>query len=127
MILFWVDDAIFYAKSKKSIDDVILSLNDTLLLEGEEDMAGFLGMNISRNEDGSKEIIAMTQTGLVDRILQTMDMLDSDVKYTPADKEPLHKDLMGEPCYESWEYRSIVGIMLYLTGSTRADIVYAVH
>ena len=76
MILFWMDDAIFFAKSKKSIDDVILSLKDIFLLEREEDMAEFLGINISRSKDGNKDIITMTQTGLIDRILRAMDMLD---------------------------------------------------
>ena len=103
MILFWVDDAIFYVKSKKIIDDVILSLKDNFLLEKEEDMAGFLCINISRSKDGGKEIITMTQTALTDRILQAMDTVDSNIKYTPADKDPLHKNLMGEPCCESWE------------------------
>ena len=114
-------------KSKKSIDDVILSLRDNFLVEREEDMAVFIGINISRSKDGSKEIITMTHTGLIDRILQAMDMLDSNVKYTPADKDPLHKDLMGEPCCEAWKYRSIFGMMLYLAGSTLLNIIYAVH
>ena len=33
----------------------------------------------------------------------------------------------GDLCMEEWEYRSVVGMMLYLAGSTRLDIVYAVH
>ena len=107
MILFWVDDAIFYAKSKKIIDDVILSLKDIFLLERDKDMARFLGTNISRSKygskDGSKDVITMTQTGLIDRILRAMDMLDSNPKYTPADKNPLQKDLIGEPWCEELE------------------------
>ena len=34
---------------------------------------------------------------------------------------------MGEHCCEAWEYRSVSGMMLYLAGSTRSDIVYVVH
>ena len=38
----------------------------------------------------------------------------------------IHKDLDGESCSEELEYRSIVGILLYIAGSARPDISYAV-
>ena len=37
------------------------------------------------------------------------------------------KDLKGNPCSEEWNYRSIVGMMLYLVGISRPDIAYAAH
>ena len=37
------------------------------------------------------------------------------------------KDADGDPCCENWVYISIVGMILYLGGSTRPDIAYAVH
>ena len=49
------------------------------------------------------------------------------MKYTPADKDPLCKDEDGDPCCDNWNYRSIVGMMLYLAGITRPNIAYAVH
>ena len=33
----------------------------------------------------------------------------------------------GDLCMEEWEYRSVLGMMLYLDGGTRPDIAYAVH
>ena len=124
-VLFWVDDCIFYSKTQSLIDKVILSLKDEFLLEREEDMAGFLGINISR--DANNKSLSMTQTGLIERILTAMDMEDCNLKYTPAEKDPLCKDVDGDPCSESRDYKSIVGMMLYLAGSTRPDIAYAVH
>ena len=56
-----------------------------------------------------------------------MNMTDSNPKFTPGDKFPLVKDADGDPCREDWEYRSVVGMMLYLAGSNRPAISYAVH
>ena len=124
MVLFWVDDAIFYSKTTKSIDDVILSLKDELLLEKEEDMAGFLGIQLIQDKNNS---LIMNQIGLIEMILSAMDMEDCNHKNTPEEKNMLYKDVGGAPCCEYWYYRSIVGMMLYLAGSNRPDIAYAVH
>ena len=54
-------------------------------------------------------------------------MLICNPKFTLAEKGPLCKDLDGQPCCEEWGYCSIVDTMLYLAGSTRPDIAYAIH
>ena len=51
MLLFWVDDLIFYAKDDASINKIMYSLKDEFLLEREEDMAGFLGIKLKIIED----------------------------------------------------------------------------
>ena len=125
IVLFGVDDCIVYAKESKTIDNMISSLKDEFLLEREEDMAGFLGLNIQRDVD--KGTITLLQTGLIEKILIATKLEECNPKFTSADKVPLDKDLDGDPCREDWEYRSIVGMLLYLAGSTRPDISYAVH
>ena len=87
-------------------------------------MAWFLGIQIDRTTKGT---VVLTQTGLIDRILVLIELEDCNIKHPPADKLPLGKDLEGDPCREQWEYRSVVGMMLYLAGNTRPDIAYAVH
>ena len=87
-------------------------------------MAGFLGLQIDRTKPGT---VVLTQTGLIERILVLMELETCNPKFTPADKIPLGKDEDGDPCRECWEHRSVVGMMLYIAGSTRPDIKYAVH
>ena len=69
---------------RKSINDMILSLQDIFLLEREEDTAGFLGINILRDE--MNNTIIMTQTGLINRILNSIDVVNVNAKYTPSKK-----------------------------------------
>ena len=87
-------------------------------------MAGFLGLRIDRNTKGTA---VLTQTGLIYRILVLMELDDYSPNFTPTDKLPLGKDEDGDPYRERWEYRLVVGMMLYLAGSTHPDILYAVH
>ena len=51
MVLFWVNDCMFYAKDTTMIEAVVDSLEGEFLLEHKEDMAGFLGLQIQRNKD----------------------------------------------------------------------------
>ena len=71
--------------------------------------------------------VTLLQTGLVDKILVATKLEECNPKFTLADKVPLDKDFDGDICREEWEYRSIVGMLLFLAGSTRSDILYAVH
>ena len=54
-------------------------------------------------------------------------MEEFNPKYNPADKIPLHSDLEGEEYCETRNYQSIVGMLLYLGGSTKPDMTYTVH
>ena len=68
----------------------------------------------------------MTQVGLTKNIIEALN-LDPKRKYnTPASKDPLSKDLDGDPGDATYMYASVVGMMQYLQGHTRHDIAYAV-
>lgn len=54
-------------------------------------------------------------------------MADCNPNSTPLALEPLGPDLEGESMTESWEYASILGILMYLANNTRPDIAHAVH
>ena len=42
-------------------------------------------------------------------------------------KRPLSKDLEGSSQTSRWEYQSIIGLLNYISGSSRPDIAYATH
>ena len=46
--------------------------------------------------------------------------------WTPASTTTLAMDEDGDPMNESWNYRSIAGMLLYSSGNTRPDITFAV-
>ncbi len=52
---------------------------------------------------------------------------DTYAKPTPAILSLLHKDVEGMQCHQEWSYRSAVGMLTYLQGTTRLDISIAVH
>jgi hypothetical protein len=52
-------------------------------------------------------------------------MSDSNYNWTPAAQAALGIDPDGPPMAETWSYRSIVGMLLYLSTNTRPDIATA--
>jgi hypothetical protein len=93
-------------------------------LEKEEDVAGFLGVHIER--DDTKGTIKLTQKGLIKRIIETLEIDHLHGKDTPAAAEPLVMDADGEPPDGTYSYPSVVGMLQYLQAHSRPDITYAV-
>ena len=123
----FVDDILFWSSDEAYINELGAKLREQgMLLEQEDDAAGFLGVRMNKLQDGAMEL---KQTGLIDRILEALG-LDSKLatgKFTPAEATPLTKDEDGEPPQGTFSYSSVVGMMLYLAGHTRPDIAYAVN
>ena len=125
--IWYVDDGLFWAKDEKDIHELALKLREAGVdLEEEKDAAGFLGVQIEKNDSGRLE---MTQCGLIDRVLEALG-LDSGQehgKWTPTELKPLVRDEDGEAPTGSFSYPSVVGMLLYLSGHSRPDIAYAVN
>ena len=67
-----------------------------------------------------------SQQGLIKKILKAADMVLCNPQWTPAAKDTLGIDPDGKPMSETWNYRSIVGMLLYLSTNTRPDISFSV-
>jgi len=68
------------------------------------------------------------QEGLIKRIIEALglDMDQTNAKGTPAERKPLEEDENGEPQQDTFNYVSVVRMLLYLLGHTRPDLAYSV-
>ena len=125
MVVCYVDDAGIAAKDPKDIDKFIEDLEKLgFTLTKENSFSEYLGIKFEHNEQEGR--IKMTQTGLIKKVLAAAKMEDCNPAKTPARPECVGLDPDGMVMKESWSYRSIVGMLLYLATNTRPDIAFAV-
>jgi hypothetical protein len=124
-LVVYVDDVICASKDPTAIQTVLDSLKSEFTLTEEGELATFLGISVDRNR--TDKSFTLTQTGLIDRIIAAAGMTDCRGNRTPATQKPLIKDSDGDPMDETWNYRSVVGMLLYLSNNSRPDIAFAVH
>ena len=122
--LVYVDDVLFFARTDELIDEVIEDLKKEFDLKVEGTVTAFLGMEVHTNQKGA---YALSQPGLTERIISAVGMENANSTKTPAGTVTLGADDDGPPRRESWNYPSVVGMLLYLAGNTRPDIAFAVH
>ena len=53
--------------------------------------------------------------------------MNSNLQNVPAVKPVLSRDLEGNRRQHSWHYRSVIGMLNFLAGSTRPDIAFATN
>ena len=131
MCVIYVDDTIFTGPNQTQIDKEIEVLGikqpneeNPFEFRDEGELSTFLGIKIEKTTDGK---FNLTQPGLIEKVLAASGMIDSNSNSTPSVLEPLGPDEYGESMNESWEYASIIGMLMYLANNTRPDIAHAVH
>ena len=123
MIVVFVDDCAISYRTEADYTKLIADLRKLKFeLTEEGDFNKFLGINFERKNNQ----VIMTQTGLIDRIAEATGLQASNPNHTPTNQEALGKDVDGPPMSDKWSYRSIVGMLLYLSTNTRPDIAFAV-
>ena len=96
----------------------------TFQLRNEGEVGAFLGIQIAKTGDNSFEL---TQTGLIAKVLEAANMSDCNGVDTPTGPTPIGSDTDGPPFAEAWKYRTIIGMLMFLSANTRPDLSYAVH
>jgi hypothetical protein len=126
IILTYVDDCLFFAKEKQQIDKVLEAIRTSSGLQFtiEDDAFTFLGVKLKHHDDGTVEFL---QQSLIKKILASCKLTDCNTKATPANQTPLGTDANGPPFDWSFDYASIVGMMMYQSSNSRPDIQFAVH
>ena len=123
LFIFYVDDAGIAAANPSDIDKLIQDLKEKgFSLTREESFSEYLGIKIAHDKD----TITLTQHGLVKKILEATKMQDCKANALPSAIVGLGSDPEGMPMTEEWNYRSIIGMLLYLSTNTRPDIAFAV-
>ena len=69
----------------------------------------------------------LSQPGLINKVLKASGMENCNPNITPTTLEQLGPDVDGKKMDESWDYISIIGMLIYLANNTRPDIAYAIH
>jgi len=126
MVLNYCDDQIWLSPYDNLIEEYVGKLKDLgcdFTLEPDGDIFAFLGINFKCI---GKEIV-LTQTGLINKVINYTGMDQASTKPTPAACEPLGTNANGEPFDEEWSYPAEIGMLLYISSNSRPDIQFAVH
>ena len=125
IFVFYVDDGIIVSHDDRQINAFIEELRACKFDLGvEEDYAGYLGVDIITRDDGT---ILMCQTGLIERILLDLGLTDSaSSKITPA-TAVLAPFKSSQPFVDNYNYRSVLGKIMYLSSNTRCELSLANH
>jgi hypothetical protein len=124
LVIIYVDDCLFFAKTDDILDSIIAKLSQNFNLTSQGDVGAFLGIDIRRTADGFLELV---QPGLIGKIISFVGLeAESNEHKTPA-TTILHADPQGANREQTWNYRAAIGMLNYLSTSTRPDIAFAVH
>ena len=104
--LVYVDDLLFFSPSMNHIDEMLENLGkEALKLTKEDDVAGFLGVDLVKHTDGT---IEMKQEGLIESIITALDLELANPKETPAGEISIFlvinvlQILIGKPSYRNF-------------------------
>jgi hypothetical protein len=115
-----------FAQTQSDIESIVKGLKNLgMNLEEEDSVAGFLGVLIQRHS-GNSPTIELLQTGLIQRIVDALQIFHLPPKRTPAKVGVLSSDPEGDPPNCTFNYASVIGMKGYLQSNSRPDITFAV-
>ena len=127
MLAFWVDDVILISPKEEIMTQLCKRLEEAgLELTDEGELANFLGLTVEYNKE--ERSVTLSQKGLIQKILNQLDMRDCNRCATPAASSQLLSASKDSARHNAvWKYASAIGMLMYLSTNTRPDIAFAVH
>jgi hypothetical protein len=132
ILIVYTDDTILLGPHKEEIDNLVKALAKMFKTEDQGELSDYVGIKIERKPDGTME---WTQPPLIHSILHDLKLEGEGLKNQPkvrtipASSTVVLTDHQGSPSHnpKEYNYRKVIGKLLYLEKSTRPDISCAVH
>jgi hypothetical protein len=124
IICLYVDDAILHARNDATLTAVLKQIDDAgFAFSRDADFSSYLGVKVEHLADGSKKL---SQPGLTQQLLEVMGMTDCNPSRTPI-SGPVFGYPNAEEHDDSFNYRSAIGMLMYLGNNTCPEISFAIN
>jgi hypothetical protein len=130
ILITYVDDTLFFGPDLKEIEKVIAELENAgyaLTREEGDDENVFSFLGVSITPDKATTMLTLIQGGLIDKVLAAVGMSDCNTRGSPSTMSPLGTDARGAHRKETWNYASVIGMLMYLSSNAHPEIQFAVH
>ena len=127
IIVSYVEDYLIFSKNKQRIKYTLIHLRSLgFVFTGKGFVDQYLGIQIKNNDDSS---ITISRPFLLRRIIETLPGLkDANPASIPGlSTVLLTKDTNGKSIKGFWNYRSMIGMLNFLSNSTHPELAYSVH
>jgi histone deacetylase 1/2 len=127
ILMAFVDNQIALSPNQASLDQLMIDLEARFDVTDEGELNDYLGVHINKRDDGTMEL---TQPKLTQQILDDLRLTNENTKSVPTPAvapDSLGRCLDDPPFDQHYDYRSIVGKLLFLERCTRPDLAFSVH
>ncbi|CAI7749417.1 unnamed protein product [Closterium sp. NIES-54] len=122
-ILVYVDDLVFATADTAGLAHVKSELQKTHTCTDLGELRSYIGLQITR--DRAQRTITLTQSHMVQQVLQRFDFMYSSPQATPLSARHSLSALPSDESIEpSGPYPELVGCLMYLMTCTRPDLAY---
>lgn len=132
IVILYVDDMIAASNVPEKLDEIINHFSEVFEMKILGEPENFLGMKIHRNR--SKREMSITQPEYTEKIIERFNLKECNAQDTPMitrqvkNRNNKNKEQLDDSNVPTnAPYREAIGSLLYLAGTTRPDIAYAVN